>query len=363
MDTTEDGAPTSSDSYVAADEDGTGGKLPLKVVLALAAGYLGMSTLVNLINTLLVFFYLPPDSAGLPTLVSDATILVVLNVVALIAAAGRLTDAITDPLIASWSDKSTHRRGRRIPFMAAGMIPAAIATWLMFRPPLERESGWNVLWLLGVQLVLYIALTAYITPAFALVADLGRTPIERLRLATWTSVAWAFGLVVAAMTLFTAGLFEPSLGVYGGWQAAAAVTCVIGLAFMIVPVVAISEPKYAVHESSTMPLLPAVKFVLGNKFFRFYAAADFAYFGGLAIIQTGLLFYITVLVELEEWVSTVLLLVMVLVSIVLFPMVQAWAKRLRGGKKLTILAFLIGAAVFTTIAGLGLVDSLPYLQV
>ncbi|MEM7342409.1 MAG: MFS transporter, partial [Actinomycetota bacterium] len=46
-----------------------------------------------------------------------------------------------------------------------------------------------------------------------------------------------------------------------------------------------------------------------------------------------------------------------------FPMVQAWAKRLRGGKKLTILAFLIGAAVFTTIAGLGLVDSLPYLQV
>ena len=111
--------------------------LPQRVVLALSAGYLGMSVLMNLLNTLLVFFYLPPDTAGLPTLVTDATVLGVLNVIALIAAAGRLTDAITDPIIASRSDNSTHRKGRRIPFMAAGMIPATIATILMFVPPVN----------------------------------------------------------------------------------------------------------------------------------------------------------------------------------------------------------------------------------
>ncbi len=333
------------------------------MILGLSAGYLGMSTLINLTNTLLVFFYLPPDSAGLPTLVTDATVLGILNVIALIAAAGRFTDAITDPLIAAASDRLRHRRGRRIPFMAVGMVPAAIATWLMFVPPVGRESGWNIVWLIGIQLVLYIALTAYVTPAFALVADLGRNPMERLRLSTWTSVAWAFGLVVAATTLLVAGLLEPGLGTFRAWQAAAAITCVIGLVFMVVPIVTLDEPRWAIPEPSTMPLLPAIRFVLGNPYFRFYAAADFAYFGGLAIIQTGLLFYITVLVELDEWVSTVLLLVMVIVSLFLFPVVSTWGTRLRGGKKLTIIAFCIGAGVFTTIAALGLVDQLPYVQV
>ncbi|MEM7271768.1 MAG: MFS transporter [Actinomycetota bacterium] len=365
-----DMSTTANDQPTAGTGNGTGAApddgpaLPRSVVLGLAAGYLGMSTLLNLINTLLVFFYLPPDTAGLPSLVSDATVLGILNVVALIAAAGRFTDAVTDPLIASRSDSSTHRRGRRIPFMAAGMVPAAIATWLMFVPPVERESGWNIVWLLGVQVVLYVALTAYVTPAFALVADLGRSPMERLRLSTWTSLAWALGLVIAAFTLFTAGLLEESLGTYRAWQAAAGITCAIGLVFMIVPVLTLDEPRWAsAHEPSTMPLIPAVRFVLGNRFFRFYAAADFAYFGGLALIQTGLLFYITVLVELEEWVSTVLLLAMVVVSIFLFPVVSALGRRLRGGKRLTIVAFCIGAGVFSTISVLGLADSLPYVQV
>ncbi len=338
--------------------------LPGRVVAGLSAGYLGMSTLINLLNTLLVFFYLPPASSGLPTLVTDATILGVLNVVAIVAATGRFTDAITDPLIAAWSDRSQHRRGRRIPFMALGMIPAAVATWLMFVPPVNEISGWNIAWVLGVQTVLYIALTAYVTPAFALVADLGRTPLERLRLSTWTSLAWAFGLVLAASTLFTAGLLEESLGTFRAWQTAAGITALMGLVFMAVPVFTLDEPRWTnSYRPSTMPLLPAVRFVLGNPFFRFYAAADFAYFGGLAIIQTGLLFYITVLVELEEWVSTVLLLVMVVVSLFLFPVVSAWGRKLHGGKRPTVIAFCIGAAVFATIAGLGIFDRFLFGQV
>lgn len=337
--------------------------LPRSVVISLSAGYLGMSTLVNLINTLLVFFYLPPATAGLPSLVTDSTVLGILNVVALIAAAGRLTDAITDPLIASRSDRSTHRKGRRIPFMAVGMVPAAVATLLMFVPPVQRESGWNIVWLLAVQVVLYLALTAYVTPALALIADLGRSPMERLRLSTWTSLAWALGLMVAATTLFVAGLLDGALGTFRAWQVAAGITCAIGLIFMAVPVFTLDEPRWTAHEPSNVPLLPAVRFVLGNPFFRYYAAADFAYFGGLAIIQTGLLFYITVLVELDEWVATALLLMMVVVSLFLFPLVPRAAQRLRGGKRLAIVAFWMGAAVFGTITVLGLVEAFPILQV
>ena len=336
--------------------------LPQRIVLALSAGYLGMSVLVNLLNTLLVFFYLPPETAGLPTLVSDATVLGVLNVIAIIAAAGRFTDAITDPIIASRSDNSTHRRGRRIPFMAVGMVPAAVATVLMFVPPVGSESGWNIVWLLGVQVVLYVSLTAYVTPAFALVADLGANPSERLRLSTWTSMAWAIGLVLAAATLFLAGVLDGPFSVVRGWQVAVVIVCGIALAFMAIPVFLIDETKYSRNEPSTMPLVASLRTVLGNGFFRFYACADFAYFSGLAIIQTGILFYVTVLLELEEWVSTVLLLLMVVVSAFLFPLVAGWARRQGGGRRLTVFAFLVASGVFLTIAGLGLLDGLPFVQ-
>jgi len=337
-------------------------ELPRSVVMALSSGYLGMSVLVNLINTLLVFFYLPPATSGLPILVTEVKLLGFFTAVAMIAAGGRFTDAITDPLIASFSDKCRHRKGRRIPFMAVGMVPAAVCTVLMFVPPVESQSGWNIVWLVGVQVVLYISLTAYLTPAFALVADLGRTPMERLRLSQWTSMAWALGLVVAAMTLLTASILEGPLGTFRAWQVAVAISCAVALTFMAVPVLLIDEPKWAAHEQTSKPLLESMWFVLGNPFFRFYAAADFAYFGGLAIIQAGLLFYVTVLLELEEWVSTVLLLLMVVASVGLFPVVAAWARKIGGGKKLTILAFFVGFGTFLTISAMGLVPQLPFVQ-
>jgi GPH family glycoside/pentoside/hexuronide:cation symporter len=336
--------------------------LPRSVILALCSGYLGMSVLVNVINTILVFFYLPPESAGLPTLVTDATILGVLNVVALVTAAGRFTDAITDPLIAAWSDRSTHRRGRRIPFMALGMVPAALATVLMFIPPVGQQSGWNIVWLLGVQFVLYVSLTAYVTPAFALVADLGADPAERLKLSTWTSVAWAAGLLLGAQIFFIAPLLDGPLETFRAWQGAMAIVCGVALVFMVVPVLVIDEPRWARDQPASQPLLRSLRTVLGNPFFRFYAAADFSYFGGLAIIQTGVLFYVTVLLELEEWFSSILLILMVVVSVFLFPLVAGWARHQGGGKRLTIFAFFLAAAVFLTISGLGVIDRQPFLQ-
>ena len=211
-----------------------------------------MAIVINLISVLLVFFYLPPASASLPQLVTGATFLGVLNAIVLIAAAGRFADAVTDPLIAYWSDRSTHPKGRRIPFMAVGAVPAALATLLMFLPPVGRESGWNIVWLLVVEFVLYLALTAYATPAFTIVADLGATPEERLDLATWTTVAWGVGIIFGAMTPALASLFD-SLGLapIKAWQVAVATECCIAAVAMMVPVFTIDEMANA--RSSPLP--------------------------------------------------------------------------------------------------------------
>ncbi len=312
-----------------------------------------MSILINLISILLVFFYLPPDNSGLPQLVTDAKFLFVLNAIVIIAAAGRLLDAVTDPAIALFSDRSTHRRGRRIPLMRLGALPAGLAAFLMFFPPVKEVSSWNIVWLLGIQVVLYVALTAYVTPAFAIVADLGRTAEERLDLTTWTSVAWALGIVIAALAPFLTAVLEGSgVSTIASYQIAVGVVAVIAVALMYVPVFLIDEPRYARSKPTTATLRESLKVVLENNFFRYYVAADFAYFCGLAMIQTGILYYITVLVELDEELTAPLLGLMVIMALFLYPIVNKQAKQ-RSAKSMVIFAFVMTSVMFFGIFFLG----------
>ncbi len=330
-----------------------GEKLPGGVIAALSVGHGGLSVIVNLLGLMLVFFYLPPDTAGLPQLVTDATFLVVINAVMILAAVGRMTDAVTDPAIAVMSDRSKHRKGRRIPFMAWGALPAGIAAFALFMPPVQQVSSWNIVWILAVQAVMYVALTSYATPAFSLVADLGTSPDERLSLATWTAASWALGIVVAAMTPFIAAIAEAQgVATLQSWQIAVGVVCVIGVLGMYVPVFGIDEPRWSRSEPTSVPFRQIVSIIAANPFFRYYVAADFAYFGGLMIIQTGMLFYVTVLLELDEVLAAPLTLLMIVVATVLYPLVMKIAKR-RGGKRMVIVAFILTAIDFGLVIMMG----------
>ena len=136
---------------VVADND-----LPLRLQWAYAIGQLGWSALSGLIGVQLVYFYLPPnkqdsDEPVIPIYVTQQTFLYIFNVITLIASAGRLWDAVTDPIIATWSDRCKHKKGRRIPFLFIGGLPAAIFCSLMFVPIVKHESPWNAVWLAFTQ--------------------------------------------------------------------------------------------------------------------------------------------------------------------------------------------------------------------
>lgn len=340
-----------------------GSRLPSSTVRALSIGHGGMSVLINLPNILLVYFYLPPQDAGLPPLITDRTLFLVVNAIVLVAAFGRVLDAVTDPLIALWSDRSRHRLGRRIPFMRWGAVPAAIGVFALFFPPVLARSGWNILWLVGVQAVLFVALTAYVTPAFALVADLGRTQTERLDLTTWTTVAWSTGIVVAALTPVAADGFAAIDGVttLRAWQMAVGVVVTLAAIAMLVPTLVIDERSQARSEPASVPFSDIRRIVLGNRYFRYYLAADLAYFTGLIIVQTGLLYYLTVLLRLSESVTAPLLGVMVIGAMILYPLVNTYAKRFRS-RPLVVGAFVLSALVFVLIGFLGRYPIPPFAQ-
>jgi len=110
-------------------------KLPLSKQIAYACGMTGWSIMTNIIIVMLPYFYLPPSNSGLVPLVPQLLVLGVFNIMSLIAASGRLVDALFDPFIASLSDQSNNKHGRRIPFMRWAILPAIVFCGLTFCPP------------------------------------------------------------------------------------------------------------------------------------------------------------------------------------------------------------------------------------
>lgn len=231
-----------------------------------------------------------------------------------------------------------------------------------------RVSTWNIVYLVAMQVVLFTFLTMYFTPLLTLIPDLGATPDERLTLTVWTSVFWAIGLVVSAMTFFVGPLLYPwmpdtDIGRMRAWQVAIAAFCLLGFLAMLVPVLVVNEPKWTRNEATSIPFFKAMKTCLSNRYYRNVIASDFFTFCATSILQTGVLYYVTVLVELPEYISTVLILVLVVISIFMYPCVAVVAKKVNGGKGLLLAAFAIESVVFLFVSVMGLSKAAAYVQI
>ena len=154
-------------------------KLSTGKVWCFAVGQFGWSVLAALISSWLVPFYQPDAetvAAGQTIFVPQGRVVLgVLTVLGAITALGRVFDAVTDPMIASASDRCKAKDGRRIPFMRAAAIPFALACVLTFWSPVNGLSWVNALFLFLMLMMFYLFMTMYCTPYNALSRSLART--------------------------------------------------------------------------------------------------------------------------------------------------------------------------------------------
>ena len=342
--------------------------LPLIKQFAYAMGQLGWSTVVNILGVQLVYFYSPPADAGIPSFLPAVAILVVINAVSLLTASGRLFDAITDPIIAKLSDRSRSPRGRRIPFMAVGAIPAAIFCVLMFVPAFTPGTWLNFGYLVVIQLLFFLFITMYVTPFFALLPELGHNSTQKLNLSTWISITWALGLMLAAQTPAIGNMLQQSmhLTTVEGFQYATGILAAVAVVFMFIPIFTIDEKRYCESEPSQVPVMEALKTSFRNRSFRAFVFSDFVYFCALTIILTGVLYYSTVLLfpndsSQGKGLAGLLAVVMTLVSFFLYPLVNILARKM--GKRVLVLgSFGFYSLVFLYIFFLGPLPISPMAQ-
>lgn len=330
-------------------------QFPLRLQIAYACGMLGWSILVNIVGVMLPYFYLPPSNSGLISLIPQVVILGVFNLLAIITSAGRLFDAFYDPFIGQLSDRSMGKLGRRIPFMLASAIPSMVFCGMVFHPLTNTPDQSNAWWLVMTLILFFVSATTYIIPYNALMPELAHTSDEKVRLSTFQQVGFVLGIVLSSSVNNIADLFQQSLQLvqridavqYAVWSLSAA-----GVFFMFIPALFISEKKYCKSHPSTLSIIPAMRQTFSNKNFRYYIAADFAYYMALYIITSGLLYFLTVLCGLPEEMGVVLMATMVGVSLLFYPLINFLAHKM-GKKKIVMYSFVILACIFVFIYFLG----------
>lgn len=340
-------------------------KLPFFKVILFALGQLGWSIAAFAPANLLTFFYLPPESDVplFPPYIFQGAIFLGLTVIGLINFGGRFFDAVTDPLIANMSDRSRSRFGRREVFMLISALPVALFSFAMFFPITRTPTAVNVIWLTVSIVLYYLAITAYCTPYYALIAELGHTSEERLNISTAISITWALGFIIGnfvyALIPFFRELFNISST--GAFQLTLGLFSIFAFAAMMIPVIFIDEKRYTEEIKCEEGLLVSLKGAFSDKNFIRFTLSDLTYWIALTFLQIGISYFVVTLLRLDEAAPTKLMTILFLLSFAFYMPINLICRK-TGKKPVLITAFILLAFCFLIASLLGFFPIPPFIQ-
>jgi len=175
--------------------------------LLYSLGTFGSSLLQQTVLLWVFYFYAPPPSQELPMRVTPALL-------GLAMGAGRLVDALIDPLVAHWSDGYRGPRGRRRPFILIGAPLMAVAFALLWRPPDVTVTTTNFLYLTLLLGLFFLLFTVVLNPYMALLPEITEPGRDRITTVAWQTVFNLAGTAIAfvASAQLAARVGFPAMG-------------------------------------------------------------------------------------------------------------------------------------------------------
>ena len=211
-------------------------------------------------------------------------------------------DAITDPVVGSWSDTIRSRWGRRHPPILLGGLPFALMFIPLFSPPDSLGETGLFIWFTSVAILLRTFLTVYFIPYSAMGAELSTDYDERTVIAkARVTMAWIAGMALPAIGLgiiFQANgesdgrLIAENYDVYGLFSAILAFVAILICAWGTRTVIA--RLPEATSDSSGFSLRRTIddfRAALTNRNFRIFVGCNLA-LGMAAGVYSTLALYI-----------------------------------------------------------------------
>ncbi len=303
----------------------------------------------GMISNYLLYFFQPTAKSGLPLLLPENKLFGFITVMALITAIGKIIDAVTDPIVASLSDKCTHKAGRRMPFLRYAAIPYALSVLLIFYAPFTEGSVANAIWVGFFIVSYYTAYTLFFIPRSALVPEI--IPDAKVRVGYYgISTVFFMGSssFMYAATLFVNILKNAGFSPLWAWRTVFTFFAVIGIVCLLLSAYAFEEKDYVQKNNKpTESMLKSFSLVFKNKNFVIFSLGDLFSGVSMAFFQTAMLYYITMLLNVPESQSFLVMLAAIAVAICLFPLIIKISRKFN--KKMPLI---IASVVFTVVFGL-----------
>ena len=304
----------------------------------------------GMIGNYLLYFFQPTVKSGIPSLLPQNKLFGFITVMALLTGLGKVIDAVTDPWVANLSDRCTHKDGRRMPFLKYAAVPYALSVLMIFMAPFTPGSLANAIWVGFFLIAYYTAYTFFFIPRNALIPEVIPDANDRIG---YYSISTAFFMgsssFMYAATLFVDIIKGMGVSALWSWRIVFSVFAAIGLVCVLLGATAFKETDYV--QGNTKPkqsLLDSAKTIFKNKSFVTFFAGDLFSYLSMAFFQTAMLYYITMLLNVPESQSFLVMLSAIGVALCLFPMITKFSKRY-GKKTMLVIASVVFTVVFAFI--------------
>ena len=267
--------------------------------------------------------------------------------VSLLFGLAKLWDAVSCPLVGSWSDRLRSRWGRRRPFLV-GSLPLLIGAYVMlWLPPDGLEAGRLTLWVGVALFAFFTAYDLYTLPQLALGAELSSDSHERTRLFAARQISFTIGILLAFGAIdFAMNSADPRAAA----RDLAIPSALAAAAVLLVTPLAVRERAGSVGRGGR-GFLPAFRDVLATKPARRLLAVEGIEAVGIGAVGTLAPFVAEYLLGRPEVVA-VLPAAYVLSGVVAIPLWVSAAARW-GKRETWLVAMLLSALAFAGIAMLG----------
>ena len=164
------------------------GKLPLSTKIYQGIGALPDTYKNFAFSTFLLFYY--NQVLGVRAVLASIAIMIAL-----------IIDAVTDPMVGSFSDNLRSRLGRRHPLMYASAAPLGIFLYLVFSPPPGLTEMELFAWLVTFAVATRVSMSFFLVPWSALFAEFSDDYSERTAIVTFRYlVGWIGGVTFTFCT-------------------------------------------------------------------------------------------------------------------------------------------------------------------
>lgn len=315
--------------------------LALGRTLLYSCASIGLNIMSITVSTWLLYFYAPPPDSGRTQYLS-------VTLVGVLLTAGRLWDAVIDPLIGYWSDVNRSRWGRRRPFLMFATPVTVISLLLLWTPPATGSGLLNALYFFFVTLAFYTSLSLVSIPYDSSLPEMATVPADYVPLSMWKNIFGTTGVFIGALVA------SPLFGTVGP-LAMAMVVGGIGL-------VTIWLTLFGLQEKNCLAAQPigvwsSLRLTFGNRQFLSMFVSTLLIHVAYAMLLANLPYFVILVVGKTEADVSIFQGVVVGTMVVFAPL-WSWLSQRYANRTLLRFSMLGLAGVFTLTFSVGLLPGI-----